>query len=131
MAAVLGISAYYHDAAAALVVDGTVVAAMQQERFSRQKNDAALPLAAASACLDAGGLQPGDLDRIVFYEDPYAKLGRILVSLLRTFPKSWKQFPRAIGAQVGSKLWVLAQLVDAFDVPKEKIAIATHHLSHA
>ena len=98
MAAVLGISAYYHDAAAALVVDGAVVAAMQQERFSRHKNDPSLPMAAAGACLDAAGLRAQDLDRIVFYEEPYAKLERIVVSLMRSFPRSWKQFPRALAA---------------------------------
>jgi carbamoyltransferase len=131
MAAVLGISAYYHDAAAALVVDGTIVAAMQEERFSRRKNDPALPITAALACLEASGLRADDLDRVVFYEEPQAKLERIVVSLLRAFPRSCRQFPRALGSQVGSKLWVLPQLVDALDVPREKVVTATHHLSHA
>lgn len=131
MAAVLGLSAYYHDAAAALVVDGVTVAAMQEERFSRHKNDASLPFAAATACLEQAGLRPNDLDRIVFYEDPLAKFERIMVSLLRGFPRTWKQFPRALSAQVGSKLWVLPRIAEFFDVPKERLATATHHLSHA
>src|SRR5262245_14562941 len=131
MTAVLGISAYYHDAAAALVVDGTIVAAMQEERFSRRKNDAGLPVNAAHACLEAAGLTAGDLDRIVFYEDPHAKFERILLSLLRAFPRSWRQFPRALGAQVGGKLWVLPRLAEVFDLPSERIATVTHHLSHA
>jgi carbamoyltransferase len=131
MTAVLGISAYYHDAAAALVVDGTIVAAMQQERFSRRKNDPSLPITAAVACLEASGLHAHDLDRVVFYEEPQAKLERIVVSLLRAFPRSCRQFPRALGSQVGSKLWVLPQLIDALDVPRERVVTATHHLSHA
>ncbi|HWM88500.1 MAG TPA: carbamoyltransferase N-terminal domain-containing protein, partial [Kofleriaceae bacterium] len=73
MTAVLGISAYYHDAAAALVVDGDVVAAIQEERLSRVKNDASLPVRAAAACLELGGLAAGDLDAVVFYEDPFAR----------------------------------------------------------
>jgi carbamoyltransferase len=131
MTAVLGISAHYHDAAAALVVDGAIVAAMQEERFSRLKNDPALPLAAARACLARGGLRPEDLDRVVFYEDPLAKLDRALSSLLRTLPRSWKQFPGAVGAQLGSKIWVIDQISDLLHVPKERIAVAPHHLSHA
>src|SRR5262245_11208756 len=107
MAAVLGVSGYYHDAAAALVVDGRIVAAMQEERFSRIKNDAGLPRQAMFACLRAGGLKPGDVDEVVFYESPFAKLERVLVSLLGTFPRSLRQWPRAVGAQLGSKIWVL------------------------
>ena len=104
MAAVLGISGEYHDAAAALVVDGVVVAAVQEERLSRIKNDARLPIHAARACLAHAGLAAGDLDRVVFYEDPVEKLERVLVSTLRTFPRSLRQFPRAIGAQLGNKI---------------------------
>ncbi len=72
MAAVLGISANYHDAAAALVIDGQLVAAMQEERFTRIKNDASLPLSAARACLAHAKLDAAALDEIVFYENPYA-----------------------------------------------------------
>ena len=86
MSAVLGVSAGYHDAAAALVVDGRVVAAMEEERFSRLKNDPAVPRRAMAACLAEAGLAAGDLDRVVFYENPFAKLERVMVSLLRAFP---------------------------------------------
>ena len=131
MSAVLGISAGYHDAAAALVVDGRVVAAMQEERFSRIKNDPSLPRRAARACLAAGGLTAGALDRVVFHENPFAKLERVLVSLLRAFPRSFRQFPRALGAQLGEKLWLLDAIADDLDVPRQKVTFADHHRSHA
>lgn len=131
MAAVLGVSAHYHDAAAALVVDGEVVAAMQEERFTRIKNDPALPVNAMRACLRAGKLTPGDLDGVVFYESPFAKLERVLVSLLRAFPRSARQFPRAVADQVGSKLWVLDAIAEELGVERSKVDHVEHHRSHA
>jgi carbamoyltransferase len=131
MSAVLGISGHYHDAAAALVVDGRLVAAMQEERFSRIKNDPSLPRQAARACLEEAGIQAGDLDAIVVYENPFAKIERVLVSILRAFPRSIRQFPRAIGAQLGSKLWVLDQVSEMLDAPRERVTFTEHHKSHA
>jgi len=125
------VSAYYHDAAAALVVDGQVIAAMQEERFTRIKNDASLPFHAAEACLSVAGLNADDLDEVVFYENPYSKLERVLISNLRTFPMSWKQFPLALGAQLGTKLWVLDQLAEGLGVPRAKVGFRSHHESHA
>ena len=130
-AAVLGISAYYHDSAAALVVDGRVVAAMQEERFSRIKNDAALPIKAARACLRVGGLDASALDAVVFYENPFAKLERVLMWLLRTFPRSVGQFPRALSDQLGSKLWVLDRLAEELGVDRKKVDCSEHHRCHA
>lgn len=131
MSAVLGVSGYYHDAAAALVIDGRVVAAMQEERFSRIKNDPSLPRQAAKACLALAGITSGDLDAIVVYENPFAKIERVLVSLLRTFPRSIRQFPRAIGAQLGKKLWVLDHVAEMLDAPRERVTFTEHHKSHA
>ncbi len=131
MSAVLGISAYYHDAAAALIVDGEIVAAMQEERFSRRKNDADLPRRAATACLAQGGISPGDLDRVVFYENPFARLERVLLASLRTFPRSWKQFPGAMRAQLSSKIWVLDSIAAMLGVERGKVTTASHHRSHA
>ena len=131
MVAVLGISAHYHDAAAALVVDGRVVAAMQEERFTRIKSDAALPVHAARACLRQGGIAAGDLDAVVFYENPFAKLERVLLWLLRTFPRSYRQFPRAMADQLGSKLWVLDHLSEQLGVERKRVEHADHHRCHA
>jgi carbamoyltransferase len=130
-AAVLGISAYYHDSAAALVIDGRVIAAMQEERFSRIKNDAALPIKAARACLRAGGIDAGALDAVVYYENPFAKLERVLVWLLRTFPRSVGQFPRALADQLGSKLWVLDRVSEELGIDRAKVSCTDHHRCHA
>ncbi len=131
MAAILGISANYHDAAAALVVDGQVVAAMQEERFSRIKGDPSLPMRAARACLLEGGLEAGDLDCVVFYERPFVKLERVLLSALRGFPRSVLQFPRALGEQLGSKLWVLDRISEELSIPRRRVEQVDHHASHA
>lgn len=131
MAAVLGISAHYHDAAAALVVDGVVVAAIQEERLSRIKNDAQLPVRAARACLELAKLRAADLDAVMFYENPFAKLERVLMSLLRSFPRSIGQFPRAIADQLGQKLWVLDRISEVLGVDRRKVGYAEHHRCHA
>lgn len=131
MSAILGISANYHDAAAALVVDGQLVAAMQEERFSRVKNDASVPIAAARACLALAKLEAAALDEVVFYENPYRKLERVLLSSLRTFPRALRQFPRALASQLGGKLWVLDQLSSQLGVAREKVTHREHHASHA
>src|SRR5207247_8006189 len=85
---ILGISAHYHDSAAALVVDGEPVCAVQEERLSRRKHDAAFPLQAIEWCLDHEGLSPKELDAVVFYEKPLLKFERILQTLQRAFPRS-------------------------------------------
>jgi carbamoyltransferase len=131
MAAVLGVSAEYHDAAAALVVDGKVIAAMQEERFSRIKNDPQLPLAAARACLAFAGIEARALDRVVFYEDPFAKLERVLRWTLQTFPRSVRQFPVAMATQLGGKLWVLDRLAEGLGVERTRVVPGEHHRCHA
>lgn len=131
MAAILGVSAGYHDAAAALVVDGVIVAAVQEERLSRIKNDPSLPTRAIAACSAIGGLSSGAIDEVVFYESPYAKLERVLVSSLRTFPRSLRQFPRALASQLGDKLWVLDALATETGVPRARVSFVAHHESHA
>jgi carbamoyltransferase len=131
VAVVLGISGEYHDAAAALVIDGQIAVAIGQERLSRIKNDPQLPLQAARACLRYAGVNPSDVDRVMFYEDPNQKLERVLLSTLRTFPRSLRQFPRAIGAQLGHKVWVLDRLSEQLGIPRKRVAATTHHTSHA
>src|ERR1700675_5076248 len=86
MAAILGISAFYHDSAAALVVDGDIIAAAQEERFSRLKHDARLPTAAIDYCLREAGLTPEQLDYVAFYDKPLAKFERLLETYLAFVP---------------------------------------------
>ena len=128
---ILGISAHYHDSAAALLIDGVPVCAVQEERLSRRKNDAGFPLAAIEWCLGRGGLEPEQLDAVVFYEKPMLKFERILSSVLRAFPRSWRSFPRAMKNSLGEKLWVKGIIASFLGVPGRKILFTEHHQSHA
>src|SRR5947208_1682765 len=103
---ILGISALYHDSAAALLHDGMLVAAAQEERFSRVKFDHRIPMSAISYCLRQAGITARDLDYIVFYEKPLSKFERILLSHCSTFPRSWRVFREAMIAWFSEKLWV-------------------------
>src|SRR5438094_3444642 len=128
---ILGISAHYHDSAAALVVDGVPVAAVQEERLSRRKHDEGFPLGAVEWCLEEGGLEPDDLDAVVFYERSMLKFDRILTSALRAFPRSWRSFPAAIRNTLGEKVWVRGIIASHLGVPRDKILFTDHHASHA
>src|SRR6476660_9840194 len=128
---ILGISAHYHDSAAALVVDGIPVAAVQEERLSRHKNDAAFPASAIEWCLGQAGLAPADLDAVVFYERSMLKFERILTTILRAFPRSWRSFPHAMKNSLGEKVWVRGIISSHLQVPREKILFTRHHESHA
>jgi carbamoyltransferase len=128
---ILGISAHYHDSAAALVVDGVPVCAVQEERLSRHKHDAAFPLGAIEWCLDHAGLDPADLDAVVFYERSMRKFDRILTSALRTFPRSWRSFPNAIKSTLGEKVWVRGIISSHLGVPRSKVLFTGHHHAHA
>ena len=128
---ILGISAHYHDSAAALVIDGVPVCAVQEERLSRRKNDAAFPLGAIEWCLDHAGLDPADLDAVVFYERSMRKFDRILTCALRTFPHSWRSFPNAIKNSLGEKVWVRGIISSYLGVPRSKILFTGHHHAHA
>ena len=128
---ILGISAHYHDAAAALLVDGLPVAAVQEERLSRRKNDPAFPLASIEWCLEHAGLEPDDLDAVVFYERPMLKFDRILTCALRAFPRSWRSFPKAMKNALGEKVWVRGVISSHLGVPGRKVLFTEHHQSHA
>jgi carbamoyltransferase len=128
---ILGISAHYHDSAAALVIDGLPVCAVQEERLSRRKNDAAFPAGAIEWCLDHAGLDPADLDAVVFYERSMLKFERILTCTLRAFPHSWRSFPDAIKSSLGEKVWVRGIISSYLGVPRRKILFTGHHESHA
>jgi carbamoyltransferase len=128
---ILGISAHYHDSAAALVVDGMPVCAVQEERLSRRKNDAGFPAGAIEWCLQSAGLDPDDLDAVVFYERSMLKFERILTCTLRTFPRSWRSFPHAIKNSLGEKVWIRGIVSSYLGVPRRKILFTGHHQSHA
>ena len=128
---ILGVSCYYHDSAAALLQDGVLIAAADEERFSRKKHDHGYPQQAIDFCLAQGGITGADLDYVVFYEKPLHKFERILLSTLGTFPKSWGVFREAMVAWFDEKLWIKSQLQTKIGVPTDKILFVEHHLSHA
>jgi carbamoyltransferase len=128
---ILGISAHYHDSAAALLVDGIPVCAVQEERLSRRKSDASFPLLAIEWCLNHAELEPEELDAVVFYERPMRKFERILTCALRAFPHSWRAFPKAMQNSLGEKVWVRGIISSQLGVPANKILFTEHHQSHA
>jgi carbamoyltransferase len=128
---ILGISCFYHDAAAALLVDGQLVAAAEEERFSRVKHDFGFPLLAIQFCLERAGITAADLDYVVFYEKPFVKFERILKTALQVVPKSFRVFGDAMTTWFLDKLWVKNLIRDQLGVSLDKILFSQHHLSHA
>ena len=128
---ILGISCYYHDAAAALLRDGQLIAAAEEERFSRIKHDYGFPHHAIQFCLETGGIRGADLDYVVFFEKPFRKFDRILMTVLQTYPQSWKVFRESMITWMIDKLWVGSTIEIELGVPKEKVLFCEHHLSHA
>lgn len=129
---ILGISCYYHDAAAVLLHDGQVVAAAEEERFSRIKHDFGFPKLAIKFCLEQAGIKGADLDYVVYFEKPFRKLDRILMMSFQTYPKSWKVFRESMMTWTMDKMWVASTIQSELgDIPKEKILFSEHHLSHA
>ncbi len=128
---ILGISCFYHDSAAALLHDGLLVAAAEEERFSRKKHDYGFPQQAINFCLEQGGITAQELDYVVFYEKPLLKFERILMTTLQTFPQSWGVFREAMIAWFNEKLWIKSQILTTLGIPDEKLLFVEHHLSHA
>ena len=106
MTAILGVSAFYHDSAAALIVDGHIVAAAQEERFTRKKHDPDFPAEAVKYCLNEAGLQSSDLDFIAFYEKPLVKFERLLETYLSFAPSGFRSFAMAIPVWLKDKLYI-------------------------
>ncbi len=131
MTAVLGISAWYHDSAAALVVDGCIVAACQEERFTRVKHDARFPTLAIEACLAEAGLSAADLDLVVFYEKPLLKFERLLETYLAFAPLGFRSFLQAMPQWLRTKLFIPQEIRSGLVGYKGPIHFATHHESHA
>ena len=133
---ILGISAFYHDSAAALVEDGDIVAAAQEERFSRKKHDARFPRHAIGYCLDQAGVRLSDVDHVVFYDKPFLKFERLLETYLAFAPRGFSSFRKAIPLWVREKLFqkdLLRKELQYFDASfdREKLLFTEHHLSHA
>jgi carbamoyltransferase len=128
---VLGLSFYYHDSSAALIQDGRVVAAVEEERFSRVKHDSGFPKLAIDFCLERAGITIRDVDLVVFYEKPILKFERILTTAFSTFPRSWAVFRESMHTWLTKKLWIKDLLKKQLKLPAEKIAFADHHMSHA
>lgn len=128
---ILGISCYYHDSAAAIIKDGILVAASEEERFSRKKHDFGFPTKAIDFCLETAGITAQELDYVVFYEKPLQKFERILMTTLQTFPKSWGVFRESMIAWFNEKLWIKGEILTKLDIPDEKLLFVEHHLSHA
>ena len=137
MTSILGISAFYHDSAAALVVDGKIISAVQEERFSRKKHDARYPVNSINYILKDSGLKLNDIDHIVFFEKPFLKFERLLETYLAFAPRGFKSFSLSMPIWLREKLFQkkflfdkLAQHDDNFkDI--EKIKFSEHHYSHA
>jgi carbamoyltransferase len=128
---ILGISCYFHDAAAALLDDGVLIAAAEEERFSRIKHDFGFPERAIRFCLDKGGLAGADLDYVAFFEKPFIKFERILQTALGTVPRSHAVFRKAMTAWMLDKLWVKSRIRDFVGVTPDRILFVEHHQSHA
>jgi carbamoyltransferase len=127
---ILGISCYYHDAAAALLRSGHLVAAAHEERFTRKRHDPDFPQRATEYCLAEAGIGVNDLDYVVFYDKPLVKFERILATYLATFPRSLPSFTKAIPVWMKEKLWVPQRIRKQLDYSGE-ILFAEHHQSHA
>ena len=128
---ILGISCYYHDAAATLLEDGMLVAAAEEERFTRVKHDYSFPKHAIDFCLRQAGITSQDLDYVVFYEKPLQKFERILMTTLQTFPQSWGVFRESMITWFNDKLWIKGHILTTLNIPDEKLLFVEHHLSHA
>ena len=135
MTAILGISAYYHDSAACLVVDGEVKSAVQEERFTRVRHDAAFPTNAVKYCIESSGLKPEQIDHVVFYDKPFLKFDRILETYLAFAPKGFRSFSRSLPVWLKEKLFqkqVIANALEPiFGDLGDRLLFSEHHLSHA
>lgn len=132
MTAILGLSAFYHDSAAALVVDGEIVAAAQQERFSRKKHDAGFPADAIAYCLSEAGVEASELEGVAFYEKPLLKFDRLLETYLAYAPRGLRSFTKAMPQWLGQKLHVRREIRAGLEHRYQgPIYFGEHHESHA
>ena len=134
---ILGISAYYHDSAAAILVDGNLVAAAQEERFSRKKHDSGFPVHAIRYCLEEAGIELDQVDQIAFYDKPFLKFERLLETYYGFVPRGFISFVTAIPVWINEKLFLKRNIrkglgsIGRLDTSKQKLLFPEHHLSHA
>ena len=128
---ILGISCYYHDSAACLLKDGHIIAAAQEERFTRIRHDQEFPTNAIKYCLKEAGIEPKDLDYVGFYDKPLIKFERILITYLATFPKSFISFHKAIPMWLRKKLWIPQLIRDELEGYEGEVMMSEHHMAHA
>ena len=135
---ILGISAFYHDSAACLLKDGEIIAAAQEERFTRKKHDAGFPHYAIQYCLKEAGISASQIDNVVFYEKPFVKFERLLETYLAFAPKGFKSFAMAMPVWIKDKLFqksaLIKELKSTLDESidwRERLLFSEHHLSHA
>jgi carbamoyltransferase len=132
LTAILGLSAFYHDSAAALVVDGKVIAAVQEERFSREKYDANFPAQAIAYCLGEAGLTPDQLSYIAFYDKPLTKFERLLETYLAYAPAGLRSFSKAMPVWLKRKLYIPRMIRQELDGRRNVPVVSLdHHESHA
>lgn len=135
---ILGISAFYHDSAASLIIDDDIVAAAQEERFTRKKHDSGFPIHAIRYCLGEAGIQPNELDCVVFYDKPLLKFDRIFETYMAFAPKGFRSFATSLPVWLKEKLFQKKEMADALrthlgkDVDwMKRLRFSEHHLSHA
>jgi len=128
---ILGISAYYHDSAACLVVDGRIAAAAQEERFTRKKHDASFPTNAVDYCLHEGGITASELDLVGFYEKPLVKFERLLETYVSGAPRGYQSYLMAMPLWLGEKLWMSDDIADRLEGYEGPVLFGEHHESHA
>jgi len=132
MTTILGISAFYHDAAAVLVRDGAIVAAAQEERFTRKKHDEQFPVAAIEYCLQEAGLRPEQIDYVGFYDKPFLKFERLLETYLAYAPSGFRSFLQAIPVWLKQKLHLRRELNAGLQYAyRKQYVFAEHHESPA
>jgi carbamoyltransferase len=136
MTAILGISAFYHDSAAALLIDGKIIAAAQEERFTRKKHDSSYPVNAIDYCLSEARLSLDQVDFIAFYDKPFLKFERLLETYVALAPKGWQQFRMAMPVWLREKLFLKDMLIKEIkkvdkNFDTAKLRFGEHHFSHA
>ncbi|MAU64521.1 MAG: hypothetical protein CL882_00665 [Dehalococcoidia bacterium] len=128
---ILGISCYFHDASAALISDGQLIAAAEEERFTRIKHDYSYPTNAIEFCLKKASIDASDIDYVVFFEKPFTKFERLLKTAIQGFPRTYWMFAQSMRTWLFDKLWIKGLISDHLKIDPKNIMFSEHHISHA